>query len=321
MALPSVRQLDYFISAARVGTFAGAAAENHIAQPSLSEQISNLEQSLEVSLFTRTSRGLQLTDAGKQLLPLAEEAIRGIRDFSEWSRRLRSLEEGKVSFGTFSSAHLFLLTDLIREFRTQHPKVRINITGLNSSEVAEAVRNGTLEAGLVQLPVDDRDLEVSPSVFTDQVIYVSREPLPNKTGIDVAELGHRPIILAESSWAMRDPLRISLRERTQQAGVRIDPIIEVEFATHAVNLAAEGLGDAFASYHLVRSIIEEKGLHWAPLNPPYLERHAFITKKGGAISPATAEFMRVAHRLMQRLSARFPLSEIGVAQPTHAAAG
>lgn len=303
MPLPTIRQLEYFISAAQIGTFAGAAAENHIAQPSLSEQISNLEQSLEVSLFTRTSRGLQLTDAGKQLLPLAQDALESIKDFAEWSRRLRSVEEGRVSFGTFSSAHLYLLTDLIKEFRALHPRVRVHITGLNSSDVAESVRSGTLEAGLVQLPVDARELVVSPPVFTDQVVYVSAAPLPTPGAVDVAQLMHRPLILSESSWALRDPLRASLLERTQRAGTRLEPEIEVEFQTHALRLAAEGLGDTFVSYHVGKALIEQRGLHWAPLSPPHLEHYAFVTKKNGAISPATSEFMRIAHRLMQQLAA------------------
>lgn len=119
----------------------------------------------------------------------------------------------------------------------------------------------------------------------------------------------RPLILAESSWALTDPLRISLLERAQRAGSRLEPIIEVEFGTHAAEPAAEGLGDAFASYHVVRSMISERGLHWAPLDPPHHERYAFITKKGGAISPATAEFMRIAHRLMQRLATLSPFHD------------
>lgn len=306
MPLPSVRQLEYFISAARVGTFAGAAAENHIAQPSLSEQIGNLEKLLQVKLFTRTSRGLQLTDAGKQTLQLAEEALRGIRDVAEWSRRLSAVEVGRLSFGTFSSAHLYLLTDLIREFRALHPEVRVQIIGLNSSEVATAVREGDLEAGLIQLPVDDRGLEVSPSVFTDQVVYVSADPMTEPGPLDVEALMQRSLILSESSWALGDPLRTSLLERSQRAGLRLDPVIEVEFQTHALHLAAEGLGDTLVSYHVGRELIEQRGLHWAPLTPPYFEHYAFISKKGGAISPATSEFMRIAHGLMERLSAITP---------------
>lgn len=90
---PTVRQLEYFVTAARLGTFAMAAVEHHIAQPSLSEQINVLERALGVKLFTRTSRRLLLTDAGKQLLPLAERAIADIVEITEVGRRVQAIEE------------------------------------------------------------------------------------------------------------------------------------------------------------------------------------------------------------------------------------
>lgn len=302
MALPTIRQLEYFVSAARIGTFAGAAAEHRIAQPSLSEQITVLERSLEVPLFTRTSRRLLLTDAGKQLLPLAEQTVTNMREFAEWSRRVRSIEEGTVSFGTFNSAHLYLLTDLIRDFHALHPGVRIQVVGLNSSEVADGVREGRLEAGLVQLPVDDRELEVTPSVFTDQVVYVSKRREHTREPVDIRTLAARPLILSEARWSHDDPLRVSLLERAQREGITLEPIVEVEFQTHALELAAEGVGDSLVSYHVGRSLIAERGMTWAPLVPPILEHYAFVTRRGGAISPATGQFMRLAHRILRRIA-------------------
>jgi DNA-binding transcriptional LysR family regulator len=309
MALPTVRQLEYFVSAARVGTFAGAAAENHIAQPSLSEQISVLEQSLEVALFTRTSRRLLLTDAGKQLLPLAERTINDMREFAEWSRRVRSIEEGTVSFGTFNSAHLYLLTDLIRDFHALYPRVRIQVVGLNSSEVADQVREGRLEAGLVQLPIDDRELDVTPSVFRDQVVYVSRNPIHTAEPVGIATLADRPLILSEARWSQDDPLRVSLTELAQRDGIVIEPIVEVEFQTHALELAAEGVGDSLVSYHVGRRFMAARGLTWAPLDPPIVEHYAFVTRRNGAISPATGQFMRLAHRILQTIAQDSPLPE------------
>jgi DNA-binding transcriptional LysR family regulator len=306
MALPTVRQLEYFVAAARIGTFAGAAAEHHIAQPSLSEQINVLEASLGVSLFTRTSRRLLLTDAGKQLLPLAERTLTDARELAEWSKRLRSLEEGTVSFGTFNSAHLYLLTDLIGEFHQLHPSVRIRVVGLNSAEVAEAVRSGELEAGLVQLPIDDRELELAPSGFVDQAVYVSRDPARAEAPVDIRALADRPLILSEARWETDDPLRVSLTERAQREGIALRPMIEVEFQTHALELAAEGVGDSLVSYHVGRAIIAQRGLFWAPLDPPIVEHYAFITRRNGAISPATAQFMRLAHRVLQRIAAESP---------------
>lgn len=302
MALPTVRQLEYFIAAAHLGTFAAAAAEHRIAQPSLSEQISVLERSLEVPLFTRTSRRLLLTDAGKQLLPLAEQAVTDMREFAEWSRRVRSVEEGTVSFGTFNSAHLYLLTDLIREFHTLYPGVRIQVVGLNSSEVADGVREGRLEAGLVQLPVDDRELDLTPSVFSDQAVYVSRNPEHTRAPVDIRTLASRPLILSEARWSHDDPLRVSLLERAQREGIALQPIVEVEFQTHALELAAEGVGDSLVSYHVGRQLMAERGLTWATLDPPIEEHYAFVTRRGGAISPATGQFMRLAHRILRRIA-------------------
>lgn len=302
MPLPTIRQLEYFISAAHLGTFAAAAAEHRIAQPSLSEQINVLERSLEVPLFTRTSRRLLLTDAGKQLLPLAEQAVTDMREFAEWSRRVRSIEEGTVSFGTFNSAHLYLLTDLIREFHELHPGVRIQVVGLNSSEVADGVREGRLEAGLVQLPVDDRELDLTPSVFTDQVVYVSKRPEHTRGPVDIHTLATRPLILSEARWSNDDPLRVSLLGRAQREGITLRPIVEVEFQTHALELAAEGVGDSLVSYHVGRSFIAQRGMSWAPLDPPIQEHYAFVTRRGGAISPATGQFMRLAHRILRRIA-------------------
>jgi DNA-binding transcriptional LysR family regulator len=301
---PTLRQLDYFVCAARLGTFAAAAADRHIAQPSLSEQIGVLERSMDVILFNRTSRRLLLTDAGKQLLPYAERVLAEVEQFTEWGRGVRALEEGTVSFGTFNSAHLYLLTDLIREFHELHPTVRIRVVGLNSAEVADAVRSGELEAGIVQLPIDDRELDLTPPVFTDSVVYVSVNEERASAPVAIDMLASRPLILSEARWSKNDPLRVSLLTRAQRAGVVLDPLIEVEFQTHALELAAQGVGDSLVSYHVGRSMIRDRGLFWAPLDPPIIEHYAFVTRRNAAISPATREFMRLARKVLKRLNAR-----------------
>ena len=301
MPSPTVRQLEYFVAATRLGTFAAAAMDRRVAQPSLSEQIAALEEVLGLRLFTRTSRRLLLTDAGKQLLPLAERTLADVAEMSELGRRVRAIEEGTVSFGTFNSAHLYLLTDLIREFHALHPAVRIQVTGLNSAEVADAVRDGRIEAGLVQLPIDDRELMLTPSVFVDRVVYVSRNRENTLGPIDIATLAARPLILSEARWSQDDPLRVSLLERAQAAGITLRPIIEVEFQTHALELAAQGVGDSLVSFHVGRSVITDRGLHWAHLTPAVQEHYAFVTRRAGALSPATAEFMKLARRLLARM--------------------
>lgn len=302
MPLPTLRQLQYFVTTAKIGTLAGAAAEHHIAQPSLSEQISTLERTINVTLFTRTSRGLLLTDAGKQLLSLAQKTLNGAKEFSEWSRGIHDIKRGTVSFGTFNSAHQYLLPPLIRDFLKQHPSVRVNVRGLNSAEVAESVKQGDLEAGLVQLPVDDRELKVSLTPFQDPLIYASIHPENTDKPVDIDTLVKRTLILNESRWADQDPMRITLQARTQRAGLSLEPKVEVEFHTHAIELALHGIGDCLISYHVAKDLITAGRITWTLLDPPLDERYAFITRKNGSISPATAAFMHLAANRLEDLT-------------------
>ena len=84
---------------------------------------------------------------------------------------------------------------------------------------------------------------------------------------------------------VKDPLRVSLLERVQRAGVRLEPIVEVEFQSHSLELAAEEIGDAFVSYHVGRRLIEDRGLHWASLDPPPVQQNLVH----GSDSPVSAQ--------------------------------
>src|SRR5919202_7047258 len=148
----TLQQLTYFLAAAEHGSFSAAADALHLAQPSLSEQVRRLEAELGVPLFARVGRGLELTEAGRTLRPEAERTLAAAREAAESVRGMRDLTGGTVAFGTFGSAHHYLLGGLIQDFRSRHPGVRLRVVGQNSAEVADAVRDGRLEAGLVVLP-------------------------------------------------------------------------------------------------------------------------------------------------------------------------
>jgi DNA-binding transcriptional LysR family regulator len=299
--LPTVAQLRYFLASVEHGSFAAAAEAMYIAAPSLSEQIKRLETRLGVVLFTRTNRALQLTDAGRLLVPQAERILAELGELVDAARGIRSLAGGTVSFGTFSSAHLYLLPTLIAQFHREHPDVRVKVLGLNSAEVADAVRSGALEAGLVQLPIDDQGLAVSQSVLRDSVVYVSVDADRVARPATIEQLASVPLILSEARWAREDPLRRALTERAQQAGVVLDPITEVEFQTAAVEIAAHGVGDSLVSYLVTQWSGFPAGLRWAPLDPGYVEQFAFITRASGVLSPATRAFMDAAREHISAL--------------------
>ncbi len=292
-------QLEYFVAAVEHGSFSAAAAALHVAQPSLSEQIRRLEDRLGVVLFVRTNRRLVLTDAGHLLLPRARSVLVAAEAVADVVRPVRTLTGGTVSFGTFSSAHHFLLVDLVSTFRERYPGVRVRMLGRNSAEVADAVRDGRLEAGLVALPVDTQGLDVTRPVWTAEVVYVSADPARVTGPVGVELLAGRPLVLPEARWGEADPTRRQLSERARAAGVRLEPAVEVELPAAAVALAARGVADAVVSRSLLAATDVDGRLGWAPLDPPMFETFAFVTRSGSRLSPATQEMIRIAAELLR----------------------
>lgn len=301
---PSLRQLEYFLASIEHGSFAAAALQLHIAQPSLSEQIRRLERTLGGPLFVRTNRNLQLTDLGRQLIPLAQNTLRSADALIERVRDMRTLSGGTVSFGTFSSAHMYLLVPVTSEFHLRHPDVAIRIVGLNSSAVADMVRDGELEAGLVQLPVDERGLAVSRVELVDTVVFVSADAKRARSPVTIDRIAESRLILSEARWGEADPLRRRLFLRAREAGIDIAPFVEVEFQTAALELAIAGVGDTVVSYLLTQMPQFCDLVSWAPLEPVMEERFAFVTRIGGTLSPATRTFMELAGRHVSALQAK-----------------
>src|SRR5215218_8777654 len=225
----TLQQLSYFLAAAQHGSFSAAAESLHMAQPSLSEQIRRLEAELGVPLFARAGRGLELTEAGRMLLPQAERTLDAAREAQESVREVRDVTGGTVAFGTFGSAHHYLLGGLIEEFRGRHPSVRIRVVGQNSAEVADAVRDGQLEAGLVVLPVDDRGLDVRPAM-QEELLYLSAEPRRVRQPMTIERLADAPLILYDARWGADHAIVASRGLTRRLQSVPFDPPLFETFA-------------------------------------------------------------------------------------------
>jgi DNA-binding transcriptional LysR family regulator len=236
-----------------------------------------------------------LTEAGRMLRPHAERTLAAAEDALDSVREVRTLTGGTVTFGTFGSAHHHLLGGLIQDFRRRHPDVRVRVIGQNSAEVADAVRDGRLEAGLVALPIDDGGLEVRPSI-REENHYVSASPQRLKAPKTIEDLAAAPLILYDVRWGAVDPMRRQLAERAQRAGVRLEPQIEVEYLTAALDLTSRRLGDTIADPGILVTRGYSRTLGSVSLDPPLYDTYAFITRRNAHLSPATRTFMELAER-------------------------
>lgn len=296
----TLQQLTYFLAAAEHGSFTAAADLLHLARPSVSEQIAHLEAELGVALFVRTGRRLELTEAGRLLRPEAERTLAASRDAADVVRRARTLTGGTASLGTFSTAHHLMLTGIVEDFARRYPQVAIRVVGENSSQLADAVRAGRLEAALVALPIDDDGLEVGAAVAELEVVYASAAPRPGPVTIE--QLARSVLVLPEARWGEEDPTRRQLAERAQRAGVSIRPRIEVQHVNAALEFAARGLGDSIVTDALLDTLGYRDRLASVPLDPPLHEAFAFITRRNTRPSPATRALMTLAEQHLEQLA-------------------
>jgi DNA-binding transcriptional LysR family regulator len=295
----TLQQLQYFLAAAEHKSFSAAAQALHMAQPSLSEQIRRLEAELGAPLFVRARR-LELTEAGRLLHPQAERTLAAAQDALDSVREVRELESGTATFGTFGNAPYYLLSDLVQDFRTRYPNVRVRLLGQNSSEVADAVRDGRIEGGLIVLPIDDRGLDITPAI-DDELLYLSADPARVEEPMTIRRLSEAPLILYDARFGWDDPTRRQLAERAQRAGVTIEPVIEVEYVEAALDLAARGLGDTIGTRRVALGRGFARRLHTVGFDPPVVDTFAFITRRNAHLSPATRAFMTLAAKRMEAL--------------------
>jgi DNA-binding transcriptional LysR family regulator len=291
----TLQQLTYFLAAAEHGSFSRAARALYLAQPSLSEQVRALESELGVALFVRAGRGVVLTEAGRAFRPEAERVLAALATAREAVVDVRELRGGTLSFGMFGTASGFLLSRLVADFRLQHPTVSLRLVGQNSSEVAEDVRRGRLEAALVVLPVDDEGLEVRPA-RREEVVYISREPERVREPITIERLAASPLILYDAQFGWSDPTRRQLQERAQQAGVQLKPVIEIEDMEAALELVASGLGDTVAPRAALTHRRRFRSLGSVSFAEPLYDTFAFIARRGAPVSPAARAFLELAER-------------------------
>lgn len=301
----TLHQLRYFLGAAELGSFTAVAAQMHVTQPAVAEQIRQLERFLRVDLFVRLGRGLRLTEAGQQFVVHARRVVAAADEARDSVVQLRDLLGGTITFGTFGAPAHYRFAELIESFAEAYPAVRLRLKGRNSSTIADEVRTGQLEAALAVLPVDSEGLDVS-LVARDEVVFVSADPARTKKPVGMDDVVKAPFVLYEAQYASVDPTRRQLAERAQEGGIRLEAHFEVEHLDTALQLASRGLANTYIPRAVTKSAQFPANLSFCLFDPPMYDTFALITRRGSRLSPAMAEFVRYVEQHMRTVAGRIP---------------
>jgi DNA-binding transcriptional LysR family regulator len=302
--LLSLQQVRCFCATVERGSFSAAAEALRVSQPAVAEQIRKLERALGTDLFIRAGRGVLPTDAGRAFAEHAARSLRALEDAAGSVGELTSLQSGGVALGTFSAPSAWRLDELVASFLARHPGMTVRLVGRNSSVIADRVRRGELEAGVVLLPIDDDKLDVRP-LIRDEVLYVSADPARTRRPATIERLAATALIFYDAEAADNDPIRRQLAERAQAGGLTLRPRVEVELIDLALRLVAAGLGDTYLPSAYLHAPYYPEGLTTVPFSPALYDTFAIITRPAARLSHGVRELIAELETHMRAVAVEF----------------
>ena len=294
---PTLPDLKAFVTVAELQSFAAAAKALHLSQPALSRRIAHLESVLEVRLFDRTTRSVELTQLGqrffgevRKLLHELDRSVHGLHDAAQ-------LETGDITVGcVFSAVHHFL-PEVIRTFRACHPQVMVRIIEEGADEVLASVKSGEADFALNYIGMHDPEVEFTPLLKESFVLACpAGHALARRRKVRWEELADHPYALV--SHASRN--RVLIDQALAHVGRGPRPACEVRHISTLIGLVQQGLVVAVVPQLTLPS--DRSSVVGVRLDKPDITRTiGRIQRAGRSLSPAAEAF---AAMLMQASRAK-----------------
>lgn len=244
-----LRQLRYYIFAARTLNFTEAAREACISQSTLSQQIKQLETELGTPLFDRIGKRVMLSEAGRSFLPFAEKTLHDAEGGVQMLRDMENLRTGKLRIGvTYGLSPV--LARALQEFCRSYPAMTVEVVYRKASELLELLHGGSLDFALSfnLLEPDDR-IEEQPLFTTGLCVVVGEgHPLASRTSVSPAVLADYPLVVPSHGINARRQLDGFLRAHHLQ----VTPQIEINEIYTLLQLVSTGQWISVLAEALVR---------------------------------------------------------------------
>lgn len=283
-----VHQLRYFCAVARHGTFTRASQVEHVAQPSLSQQILKLEAELGARLFDRLPRSAKLTVFGKAFLPKAERILRELGEAKSELRDMSGNEKGQVVVGIIPTIAAYLLPRLLNGFTARHPLISLRIVEDITPVLLQGLAESTIDVGIAALPIHGEF--ASESLFEEKFYAVLPEEHRRAASdsISLTELNREPFLLLKEGHCFRDSLIAACNK------AKMSPNVVFESGQFATILAMVSAGMGVSAVPAM-AVQPQGGCKFVPISG----KHS--TRKVGIVTSRHHYQSRAQRLLMQQM--------------------
>ena len=204
-----LRQLATFLAIAEEGSFTRASERLHVVQSAVSAGVRKLERELDTTLFDRSTHKVELTDAGRALLPEARNTLAAAAAARDAVNAVRGGIRGTITLGTMQAQAMRAidLPTVLAEFRAQHPavEVRIRHAAGGSSEMAAQVKEGRLDLAFVSLPGHELPGVQLTRLVREPIVLVApaTHPLAKRKTVDISALSAETFVEFPEGWGIR----------------------------------------------------------------------------------------------------------------------
>jgi len=280
-----IRRLRYFVAVAELGSLGRAADVLRVAQPALTRQVRLLEQELGVTLFTRSRRGMHLTEDGRELLGDVSDPLRQLDAALHNIRSNNTGLSGQIAMGMTPTVTYFLAQKMLERMAEIAPNVVLRIVEGSGTQLSDGLLSGELDLGLLYEPLIDQRLVNRELLIEEMVIVgaVGSGVVPEKA-LTIEELTKLPLILPNPKNGLR-----SITERyAAKFGVHFQIRFVIDSFPVLKEMIRNGHGYSIMPLSSVIKEIEEGTLSYAPvLNPS--RRTLVLSKKTHCRKPRVME--------------------------------
>lgn len=234
-----IQNIRAFLAVAECESFSRAADKLFITQPAISKRIAALEDSLDCQLFDRLGKTVQLTQAGRALIPSYQRIINEIDESKRIISNLRSKVSGQLNFGTSHHIGLYRLPPVLRDYTSHYPEVELDIQFMDSEQAAALILKGNIELALITLPDNIEPPLTTIPVWTDNMeCVVSKDhSLAKQKYISIKQLSEHGVLLQAQSTHTRDIINQALK-----LNPKIKIIMESNYLETIKAMIQNGLG-------------------------------------------------------------------------------
>jgi len=290
-----LRHLRYFVAVAEILNFTKAAAKLHLAQPSLTRQIHNLEEEIGVRLLNRSKSQVTLTEEGRAFLVDARRVLALATESVQAVQRLSRGETGQLNIAYSSNFNFELLPETLGAFRQAFPHVALNLFDMTPAEQFRALEARKIDLGFVGLrpPASARGLHwESIARHRTVVVLPLKHPLARKSRVNLGEL--KTLFFVGMSEKTHPGFRDWLCETCQPADFTPRILQTAELEPALMTFVAEGLGVTLAREHIKK--LPHPGVAFRPLVPPVKADYC-IAWNGDNDSRALQQYIQIVKNL------------------------